>query len=438
MVAVSVDRGSASEENRLEVAEMQFSRVFASHEGNVRLDDINILMQTRRTFTNIENLANDIARKGLMHKQAVTRLTRAECIEYLWELNQVMPGAAHHIRQLHRAKDGYYYVLIAGERRTRALWHLHECGCRAHIDIAKPRKLKKGACLGEHFPDRLISVTIYTDLSADEALEIQLSENTHEQVPEHEEASVYSALFRARRMRNKRYSLRQFAHEVGRPERWVRRALRFCDLPDAVKGQVEQNELRYTVAAELSRLLEIDISDEDFAKKWIGPAILEGWNSRYAARRVTAAINDHDMLQTSMVDMFGKAQEDRFRNSQRKKVVERKHLREVRFTTAHWRTLVRLFANETLGREDAPYVLGENPAAYMDLIDTLADLLPYLNDWLTELQEAKAAGTLEFGREVFTGFTELFDLDLTLPGAPAGEPSLFAEVPAELVLAAGD
>ena len=97
-------------------------------ELQIPLETINILPQPRKTFEKIDELANDILEKGLINPLLLARFNRENCEKYLKAINILWKKEikkAIKTENLNRnPDDNHYYILIAGERRLRAIKHL--------------------------------------------------------------------------------------------------------------------------------------------------------------------------------------------------------------------------------------------------------------------------------------------------------------------------
>lgn len=181
------------------------------------------------------------------------------------------------IDQLHSTANGTrrkYHVLIAGERRYRALSLLWKEGCaECHDEYGKE---PAGTCFKRHFHkgnDR-VEVRLCVNAPPLPTLFLQLSENTHMAVPPYEEAQAYILLFRLVRQADEKFSVAQFASRVGRSPETVRNALRFSELPVGVRVYVEKGAIRYGIGIELTRLHRAGLKAKELERRKIGPRLL--------------------------------------------------------------------------------------------------------------------------------------------------------------------
>jgi len=237
------------------------------------LDVINVLVQPRRTFDNIIELANNIAENGILNPPVVIALNDYECITYLDNVNYVWKTEykIQNLKKFKWNKKEYFFILVAGERRFRSYKILFEKGCTTCQE--ENHSLKYGECYKKHFSRNEVEVRICTGASPTEALYLQLSENIHMRVPPEEEAHAYKTVFLAEKHRDNKFSLTSFARKVGRSVDTIRKALKYCDLPDFIQNEVETGNLKYGLALELSRLKDIGLDENDL-KFWLIRALL--------------------------------------------------------------------------------------------------------------------------------------------------------------------
>lgn len=227
---------------------------------------VHVLVQPRRTFEDVEVLANSIVVNKWLDPPVVALIDPVEWPQYIAVINSVWGTEYDHAeftpnylppgdsdRMLHA-------VLIAGERRTRACRHLWSNGCAACREAGRVNG--QGECFGVHFPDRQMPV-FFRSTTAIQALNTQFAENTHHQVPPHEEAEGYYLFFRFLRQYLPELTVAAFARQVGRREEWIRNALRFCETFEEIQEAVRHGYLPYTVALELDRLKRANFSHDE-------------------------------------------------------------------------------------------------------------------------------------------------------------------------------
>ena len=103
--------------------------------------------------------------------------------------------------------------------------------------------------------------TLYFDITAEEAIELQFNENRYSAPPLHEEAEAAWRLYRYKQKKDPKLTISAFAKSIGRRPEWVSSALRFCRLPGTIQSYVVgDNPMRvrlpYSVLVNLARLSE--------------------------------------------------------------------------------------------------------------------------------------------------------------------------------------
>lgn len=242
--------------------------------------ELNVLPQCRDFFDQegIEAFADGIATQGLINPILVARFDQDHLERYLTLVSELYRKRQTPVTidrlVAHTGSDGerLWYVLIAGERRTRAHQHLWSTGCSECRERAnkRHRPLMPGECYFSHEvlnkPDEakelFLGASIEDNPDAYKALYKQLAENTHERVPPAREARVYSDLFRLLRSHFPKMAMAAFARRVGRSAQSIANALRYAELPEPVQQLVsEKNALSYLAALELARLCSL--TDEE-------------------------------------------------------------------------------------------------------------------------------------------------------------------------------
>ncbi len=189
-------------------------------------DEIVVLPQMRKTFV----------------KESIAEL--AESIRATGQINEALVNHT----------DGKY-VLIAGERRLRAVRDLNKM---------KPKEEEK----------KKLSCKIFEGLSAFEAFQLQIAENIHENVPPEQEAEALCGLWRIKKKTPELKGLpfRTFCRMVGKSETKVRQALRFINgLHPLIQKEVRRQGLKkkeesfeesyrisYTTAVQIARIKDKD------------------------------------------------------------------------------------------------------------------------------------------------------------------------------------
>ncbi len=239
----------------------------------IRESELNVLVQCRDFFDreSIAALADGLAAQGLISSIHVARFDRPALERYLdllarlYRSTVVIEDLVSHVHP-----DGHdaWYVLVAGERRTRAHRHLWHAGCTECQERAarKKRRLALGECYLSHRelkkPDGAqelyIRAVVEENPDRYKALYKQLAENTHERVHPAREANVYAKLYRLLKSEFPKMTMAAFARRVGRSPQAIANALRYAELPDAVQRLVQETKaLSYLAAIELTRLLSL-------------------------------------------------------------------------------------------------------------------------------------------------------------------------------------
>lgn len=211
---------------------------------------LNIFFQPRQTFiqSKLEDLALSINRNGLMHPLLVARFTKKEMEEHIKLRNSSERQVVKlELEALHKFED-HYYVLIAGERRYRAV----------SMIIKNIQGIYHGSSLYT-FYNKKIECSLYYSPSFLKFISMQLDENDQgEKPPSHEEAeyidSYYGAMKVAAKDEKIRFTLSGFARKIGKSPQVVRTALRFSELPVLIKQFVKAKTISYGVACEITRL----------------------------------------------------------------------------------------------------------------------------------------------------------------------------------------
>ena len=199
---------------------------------NAVLDKINTLSQVRRSISKegIEELKEAISSIGyLINPIVVALLDESQAREYLEVFNYVFRANTKltDLKALNYNGEKYYMILIAGHRRLSAVKSI----------------LKED-------PEFKISLNanLLFNISPEEALNIQISENTHERVPTAAEAEAIAQVcfFHLKQAEKKgaKLSLKDLAEKVSRSREVVSNALKFYELPESVKELAFKKEMK--------------------------------------------------------------------------------------------------------------------------------------------------------------------------------------------------
>lgn len=344
--------------------------------GFIDLSGPNVLPQGRKTFVDIDILAEDIAAKNLLNPPLVARLNQESAEKYLAAINAIW-NTEFKVDDLHHVNEegeGQYYILIAGERRYRACKTLEDHACS---DCAK--KFGEEGCFSRHFPKGL-EVRVCDNISPVEAVFRQASENTYMSIPPHEEAQYYDALMRAVRSANPDYSLTQFARDVGRGVEKVRDAMRFCKLPPEIQDYVREGRITYGVAVEIGRLVEANapLGDIDYyITSLLGGRVTAQEFSKTVSKYLFNPVLDRNTLFDLEVD------ED-LKRGNIKWIVERETIKAIWSWIYYFKRVISLFNEGLLGNQDSPFSSASPLRVYKTLISTQTSLLPHLRSLISQ------------------------------------------------------
>ena len=349
--------------------------------GFVDLDYINVLPQGRKTFEEIDLLAEDVASKNLINPPLVARLNQEGACDYLNTINSIW-GTDFKLEDLTKTnEDGEekYYLLIAGERRYRACRKLEKDACRDHAITDE-----NNGCFSQHFPDGL-EVRICNNIPPLEAIYLQATENTYMSIPPHEEAHYYDALMRTLKRTDSNYSLAQFARDVGRSESKIRDAFRFCRIPTEIQQLVEEGHLSYGIAVEIGRLVEanVDQGDIDFYITGVlGGRYTAMEISKLVSSRLNYSSQDQGLLFSPEADVLLKA-------GNTKRIVERESINAIWAWIYYFKQLINHFNQGRLGKDDSSFSSASPLRVYRNLLEVQSELLPHLQELITDAEFRK-------------------------------------------------
>jgi hypothetical protein len=222
-------------------------------EALIPLDCINVLPQGRKTFTDIRELADNIVHEGgiiypllvnwyLPHREDKVR-EHLDLFNYIYERKIKLKDLIV-LRNLR-------FILIAGERRTRAARLIYEKGCS--VCIEEFGEEPPGTCYRRHFGNNKIRVYLYQKTPED-ALDLQTSENLHINLPLHEEAENLGRRLRAKRkLVDPKYSIARFAREAGKSVSTVREAIHYFTQPESTRDLVSRRIIPYAIGKLLGK-----------------------------------------------------------------------------------------------------------------------------------------------------------------------------------------
>ena len=237
------------------------------------LDKINTLAQVRRTIDKegIDELKEAISSMGyLINPIVVALLDESQVREYLAVFNYVFRANTKlkDLKALNYNGGKYYIILIAGHRRLAAIKSILSENPEFKISL---------------------SANVLFNISPEEALNIQISENTHERVPTAAEAEAIAQVcfFHLKQAEKKgdKLSLKDLANKVSRSREVVSNALRFYELPESVKKLAFKREMKlpYGLFLEIASFAQFC---REHGKNWSEDAMLrevlfvylKGWN----------------------------------------------------------------------------------------------------------------------------------------------------------------
>lgn len=356
---------------------------------------INILPQPRKTFEEIGALAENISRRRLMNPLIVAKFSRESCERYLSLVN-LLWGTEIRSSSLRPSPENQdlFYILLAGERRFRALVSLWTDGCSSCRETHG--KEREGECFSRHLGGNAVRVSIAENIPAFSALFIQFSENTHMAVPAHEEAHAYDNLYRIIRQAKPDYPLSRFARDVGRSPDTIKRALKFCELPLLIQDHVSCKKIPYGIAIELARLRDSGIDGAVF-DWWVSRTLVEHKRVPEFRDMVSHFLEER---KTSQCSLFGLPSEDEQRRLERehvRRVVEATSIRALWAFIHYTERVMSLFERGELGQNDSPFSAQSPVRLFRRLLEKHRKLLPHLKSFLPKRDFEKASLVLSRG-----------------------------------------
>ena len=252
---------------------------------------INILPQMRKTFDRTEQreLSDSIAQKGVLNAPIVALFNREELEGYLSIINRLWKRTLTPNSFNFSKIDGQkcWYVLLAGERRTRSY----------------REQVKKGV------HRRHMQVVVHEHIVPFDAVEIQFTENNHRRVLPHEDAHAFAQYWSLLVERTGTVPrLTDFARRVGRGVEAVKAGLLFVGLPDIIRQAVMGNWGEEVPNAKLFRKERLRLP--------YGIAV-------GLAQRQAAGVPEEQLLQQMATAVINKTRVEDFREQTRKFVGNR-------------------------------------------------------------------------------------------------------------------
>ncbi len=187
----------------------------------------NVLPQTRTDFFEgeAEVLKGSLIRHGLKGNLIVAKLDTQHLRVYVDEFAQFVGQKVvddESFKRVRENRKNWHYVIIAGERRTKAL----ESMTKKEREKALRDSGGKVLCL------------VHENISAKEACFLQVTENTQAPVSPDREAFVYQNLFHAETIASGRPTIKDFAEQVCRTTDKISASLVFSMLPWTIQEAV--------------------------------------------------------------------------------------------------------------------------------------------------------------------------------------------------------
>lgn len=218
-----------------------------------------VLPQMRKNFDpeKVRELAYSIAANGMINSQIVAILPEKEFWSYVdyvskvWKVSITQEDRA----RLKKQKHGHnFHVIVAGERRLRALNILWNEGCLACREKNNGKPVTHGKCWKKHFGTEKIKVLVPKTKDHRKLLATQLAENVYDRPLPHEEAEAVAQLTVFMKSEDPKVSYANIAKRIGRTAELVSRSMAFYTLPHSIRLLVREKRIKYGVAVELARL----------------------------------------------------------------------------------------------------------------------------------------------------------------------------------------
>lgn len=266
---------------------------------------INDLTQVRDSTDDeeIAELMEGILEKGQLNDGQVAALLPHEAGVYVATWN-----AIRHTD--HRVEDLVFFrlegvricmVRVAGHRRGLVIKRLNEEGKRS------PKF------------NGMYKAGVYFGIGAEEAIEIQIQENHYRPPHPNEQAKTVWDYYCYKKSKDPKLTLKKFSAKFGHSEEWVRRAARFCGLPDSLqmlaRGGKGMAKVPYGILVEAGKhqedLLKLKkpISEHDLARL-VFDAVAKKTTTREFAKQLSARF-DHIKNGVNETGFFDTMQEQR-------------------------------------------------------------------------------------------------------------------------------
>lgn len=351
-----------------------YTRVF-----NLKWKTYEPVAQVRTTFSDIIELSEDIAGRGILQMQNVCAFPPDVAQRYIDAVN-LMWGTSHTLDSLpQEILDGepMFFILIAGERRHRALRRLWAHGCRTCKATLKG-KATNGGCFTKHFPGGFVPVNLKMGYTPYEALTDQFAENTHKRPVPHEEAIGFRMLYEVAKQREPTITVKQFARTIGHPMRYVTQAIAYTGLPDLIQEAVSEKRISYSHALALVRY-HTERTDETELTYWFTRALAEQWSAEKLNKELVADLHHWKAHQ---LGIFGEAlldqQEKKLRESFKNGITEGMNWVEGLLISA-----IRARDDGLIGLHDSPFATKGLARFFVRNVELLTELAPIIRRDLT-------------------------------------------------------
>jgi len=358
---------------------------------------INVLVQARKTFEDIGNLADNIAEERLMNRLLVGKYTTEtgirqylQILNYIWKTKYKLEDLVYSVEN----SEKVWYVLIAGERRLRShklIWEEGCSDCREKFGKEEP-----GKCFKRHFHTKKMEaeVRIRENISPKEMQRLQLSENIHMAIPPHEEAEGYQRYYSLLQVAYPSLSLTHYARMIGRGQERISNALRFCGLFESLKDDIREGKLLYGAGVALARLQEEGLNEEE-TSWWRGRYDLEHWKVSDLQDHIAKFLRIRRSGQHSMFDIMTAEQVEITHRLQMRKVVAREIIYAV-WTWIHYFDIVLMYLKEKkLGRDESPFSIKSPVRMFKALAERQKEALPLLEKHLSASRYEECKESIE-------------------------------------------
>lgn len=342
--------------------------------AKIAFHQINVLPQPRKTFEQIPELALNIAENGLLNPPIVARFDQVGAREYLGVISRIWETDLQ-VNNL-TSVSAKYDILIAGERRLRALQLLWDQGCEVCQD--KYGQEPRGTCFKRHLRSDKIGVSLWQNISPFRALFFQFSENIYQAPPPAEEAEAYQRLFRLVRQIDPGFPVARFARCVGKSPNTISNALAFCQLPDVIqevaKKSPKQGGVAYGITLQLTRLQKQGASETSLTW-WMTRAMVGGYKVEKFKKLIDGYLKEQASGQASLFGIMTAEQEKAAKKAFIRKTVEKHIIREIWSYMAYFKRVLGLFEHRQLGFEDSPFSVKSPRKVYRELIGLMGGSL---------------------------------------------------------------